>query len=111
MKADGDWIEREVKWVVGVSGAGRGKEKGGRPTTARGGGFECFSCSGTVVGIGRSCSFFLAICDIVVTSALLLRSVCFVSSRFISFYLVSSRLRVPRFVLPCSPALAAVVSV
>lgn len=32
--------QREVKWIAGVLGAERGKEKGGRPTTARGGGFE-----------------------------------------------------------------------
>ena len=86
------WLDRER--LNGLSGycvcvgAGRGKEKGGRPTTARGGGFEWFSCSGTVAEIGRSCSFFLAIC--------VYRGYKRITSSFRLFRLVSSR-----FVLFC----------
>lgn len=63
----GDWIERKAKRVVGSSGcrvvgvlgAGRGGKdegKGGRTRReVEVGGFEWFSCSGTVAEIGCAC--------------------------------------------------------
>lgn len=43
---------------MGCRGVGSGTRQREGRTTARGGGFEWFSCSGTVAEIGRSCSFF-----------------------------------------------------
>jgi len=79
MKTDGGWIERGQ---IGCRGVGSGtQQREGR--MARGGGFEWFSCSGTVAEIGRSCPFFLTIACVVITRALLFR--------FVSFCLVPSR--------------------
>lgn len=55
MKTDGGWIERGQMGCRGVGSGTRQRE--GRRTTARGGGFEWFSCSGTVTEIGRSYPF------------------------------------------------------
>lgn len=88
MKTDGGWIERGQ---MGCRGVGSGTRQREGRTTARGGGFEWFSCSGTVAEIGRSCSFFRRFACVVVTRALLLRSVCFVSFRLASFRFISSR--------------------
>lgn len=105
MKTDGGWIERGQ---MGCRGVGSGTRQREGRTTARGGGFEWFSCSGTVAEIGRPCSFFRQFACVVVTRALLLRSVCFVSSRFVSFHLVPSG-RVSSS--SCPPALATAVGV
>lgn len=71
---------------MGCRGVGSGTRQREGRTTARGGGFEWFSCSGTVAEIGRSCSFFRRFACVVVTRALLpsFRLFRFVSPRFVS---------------------------
>jgi len=49
-----DWIE---KGQTGCRGVGSGMRQREGRTMARGGGFEWFSCSGTVTEVGRSCPF------------------------------------------------------